>query len=101
MKSTLPPHLKEFKKRAVPILKKSGIIRSHVFGSYARGDFRKKSDIDLLVHFDSKSKPGIFDLIDIKEKLERVFGRKVDMMTYRSVHPYLVQYINREKVKIL
>ena len=44
-------YLAFIKKKAVPILKKSGVVRSAVFGSVARGEAKKKSDVDFLIQF--------------------------------------------------
>ena len=44
--------LLEIKRKAVPLLKKYGVVRAGIFGSYARGEQKKKSDVDILV------KPG-------------------------------------------
>ena len=41
--------LKQIAKIAIPILKRNGIKKAGIFGSYARGEARKKSDIDILV----------------------------------------------------
>ncbi|MEK6809336.1 MAG: nucleotidyltransferase domain-containing protein [Nanoarchaeota archaeon] len=41
--------LQRIAKIAVPILKKNGVIKAGIFGSYARGQAQKRSDIDLLL----------------------------------------------------
>ena len=53
-----------------------------LFGSYARGEQTNKSDIDLFVKFDfSKKRIGLFELYRIQNKLEELFGNKVDVVT--------------------
>ena len=52
--------IKKIEKKIIPILKKNSIVRAGIFGSYARGEQKKKSDIDILIqvrkrksHFES------------------------------------------------
>ena len=65
-----------------------------VFGSYARGDFSGKSDLDLLVRF-SKRK-SLIDLIGIEQELSDLLGIKVDLLTEKSLSPYLKGRIRKE-----
>ena len=46
--------LLEIKRKAVPLLKKYGVVRAGIFGSYARGEQKKRSDIDILVKINKK-----------------------------------------------
>ena len=47
-----------------------------VFGSYVRGEEKKKSDIDILVEF--KEPVGLFEFLELEEYLEKLFGEKRD-----------------------
>lgn len=95
---TIQRNIAFLKKRAVPILKKAGVAKSDVFGSYARGENKKKSDIDLLVEFDKKRSVSLFDLGGLKMDLEECLERKVDIVMYKAVHPYLKAYIEKDKI---
>lgn len=88
-------NLTQVKKKAVPILRKSGVIRSAVFGSVARGDAKKNSDIDFLVEFPRGK--TLFDLVGLKLDLEEAFKKKVDVVTYNAPHPLLKDYILRDQ----
>lgn len=101
MDTTVRERVKYLKKRAVPILKKAGVIRSDLFGSYTRTKIQKKSDIDLLVEFNPKMKVSLFDLIGLKQDLEDIFGRKVDVITYKGLHPLIKQNVEAEMITIL
>lgn len=91
--------LEEVKKLVVPVLKKHGVIRAGIFGSYARGEAGKKSDIDILVRFAGRK--SLFDLARLEIDVEKKLGRKADVLTYGSVHPLLKERILKEEVKIL
>jgi len=55
-----------------------GVRKIGLFGSYARGEGREESDIDLLVEFD---RPVGLDVLNLLDELEEIFGRKVDILT--------------------
>lgn len=59
------------------IRQKYGIIILGIFGSYARGEQTKKSDIDILVEFE---KPIWLEYFSAKEELEKILGIKVDLV---------------------
>lgn len=60
-----------------------------VFGSVLRPDFRPDSDVDVLVDFLPEAQVGLFDLMDLQDELERLFGRKVDLVTKPALRPEL------------
>jgi uncharacterized protein len=65
-----------------------------VFGSVARGDSTEQSDLDLLVTF---SKPiSLLQMVGLERELSVVVGRKVDLLTAKSVSPYLRNRILKE-----
>jgi predicted nucleotidyltransferase len=88
----------ELTKRIEPILQRHGIIKAAVFGSIARGESTKSSDIDLLVEFPPSA--SLLDLVGLTQDLEKLLGRKVDVITYDSIHPLLKDEILAEKVDI-
>lgn len=55
-----------------------GVKRIGLFGSYAKGTFTEHSDVDVIVEFE---RPIGFKFIELTEYLERLFGRKVDVLT--------------------
>jgi len=91
--------MKNITKIVVPILKKEGVIKAGIFGSYARGEAKKRSDIDLLVKM--KGRKSLLDMVRLERKLKEHLGKKVDLLTYDSLHPYLKKRILNEEVRIL
>jgi len=69
------------------------IIKFSLFGSVLTDRFNKKSDIDVLVEFDSDHIPSFFDLADMQFELEFFFNRSVDLRTPNDLSVYF-----REKV---
>ena len=91
--------LKNIQKMIVPILQKNKVARAGIFGSFARGEATRKSDVDILIRF--KERRTLFDLARLELELEDKLGKSVDVLTYRSVHPLLKERILKEEVRIL
>lgn len=82
-------------KRQKPILKKKYKIKElGIFGSYIRGDYKKGSDLDLLVDFSEI--PGLFKFVEIGDYLSEIAGVKVDLVMRDALKPSLKRYIIKE-----
>jgi predicted nucleotidyltransferase len=79
------------------ILKKHGVVSASVFGSYARGEAREDSDLDLLVKLEDGR--SLFDLGGLQYELEEVTKHGVDLAT--KLHPRFEPYITPDLVAIL
>jgi len=77
------------------VLKKYGVKRAALFGSIARGEATEESDIDLLVEFEEGK--SLLDLAGLKLELEDLLRKKVDVLTYASLHPLLKERILSEQ----
>jgi predicted nucleotidyltransferase len=64
---------------------KWGVAELSLFGSALRGDFRPESDIDLLVRFAPGKEYGLLAFARMREELETIFGRPVDLVAERAV----------------
>ena len=74
------------------------IVRLGLFGSGARDLCGEESDIDVVVVL---SKPDMFNLIGIKQDLEKKFQRHVDIVRYRDkMNPFLKKRIEKEAVYV-
>jgi hypothetical protein len=81
------------------VLKQAEVKKAALFGSYVRGDNNENSDVDILVDF-----PGgktLFDLIELKQDLEELLHRKVDVVEYEGIHPLLKDSILASEYQIL
>lgn len=91
------------KQKALPILKKHGVIRAGIFGSAIRGEMTEKSDVDLLVEL-PKDVHG-FDYValkvDLEEDLRNSLGTEVDIVEYNLIKADLRPYILPTQVQIL
>jgi uncharacterized protein len=86
------------RKKIISILKKNKITKAGIFGSYATGEATKKSDIDILV----LPPKGIgFGFVGIQLELEEKLKKKIDLLSYRAIHPLLKKRILSEEIKII
>lgn len=71
------------------------IHRMALFGSWARGEAREDSDVDVLVEVD----PSIgLRFVELGEELERALGRRVDLVSRRAIKPSLWERIEPELI---
>jgi hypothetical protein len=75
-------------------LARLGVRALALFGSVARNEASSKSDVDILIDFDSKK--GLFIFMDIKNYLEELLDCEVDLVTKNALHPALRKQILRE-----
>ena len=92
--------IRRIKKIIVPILKRNGVVKAGIFGSYARGEAKKGSDIDILIKF-RRGRKSLLDLVHVERMLKEDIGRKVDVVEYCTIHPKLKEGILNEEVKLL
>ncbi len=90
--------IQKVKSKILPILKKHKIKKAGIFGSYARGEQKKNSDIDILV--DAPRGTG-FGFAGIETDLEKALRKKVDLLTYKAINRYIRKRILSEEVRIL
>lgn len=90
----------DIKKKIIPILKRHAVKKASIFGSFARGEAKARSDVDLLIEYKTDNK-SLFDLVNLKAELEEILGRKVDIVTYNSIYWRLRDQILSEQVMIL
>ena len=75
------------------------VEKMYLFGSVLNSNFNNESDIDFLVKFKSIELSKYFDnYMDFKENLEKLFGRKVDIVEEQTLrNPILINSINKSK----
>jgi len=81
-----------------PVIKKRfGVAKIGIFGSYARGEERPESDVDVLVVF-KKGEKTFYHYMDCKFYLEDLFGRNVDLVMREAIKKRLKKPILGEVV---
>ena len=89
--------INKIKNKIVKILKKNGVAKAGIFGSYARGEQKKNSDIDILIEFND----SLLKLVRLEREIREKLGKRVDLLTYGGIHPLLRKRILKEEIKII
>ncbi len=84
----------EISRKTVAVLTKEGANKVAIFGSYARGEPGPDSDLDILVEFSSAK--SLLDIVRIERVLSEALGVRVDLLTEKSLSPYLADRIKGE-----
>ena len=90
--------LKQKREEIISIAKRNGGRKVRVFGSLVRGESGVNSDVDFLIELE----PGrsLLDIIAIKQDLEELLQRKVDVVTEKAVSPYIRSEILSQAISI-
>lgn len=89
----------QLKKKMVTVLQRHGVKKAALFGSVARRQAVKGSDVDLLVELGGRK--SLLDLAGLKIELEEATGMEVDVITYNSLNHLLKKRILKEQEVIL
>jgi predicted nucleotidyltransferase len=84
----------EIFEKIAQVLKGQGAKKIAVFGSYVRREEKPGSDIDVLVHFSRRK--SLLELVRIERQLSEALGIKVDLLTEKSISPYLIDTIKQQ-----
>jgi len=91
--------LKKIEAAAPAIRTQFGVTKIGIFGSFARGEQTKKSDVDVLVDF-AQGYATLHNFIGLSDYLEALFRRKVDLLTEPSISKYIRPYIEQDVIWI-
>lgn len=80
--------------KLIDLCRQNDVSMVGIFGSMARGEAKKNSDIDLIVRF-SKRK-SLLALVRLERELAETLGRKVDLLTEASISPYMRERVLQE-----
>lgn len=78
-------------KEVLDLLKKNHVSMLGLFGSVARNEADEHSDIDLVIKFSRQT--GLFTHVRLKRELSAILGKEVDLLTEKSISPYLRENI--------
>lgn len=90
--------MKQLSQDIVPILLKYGVTRAGLFGSCAREEMTRASDVDILIQ--PPENMGL-SFVRLHRELEASLGQKVDLVTYQGLSPYMREAVLKEQVKLI
>jgi len=86
------------KPKIILVLKRYKVNKAGIFGSYVRGEQKKGSDVDIII----EPPKGIgFKFVSIALELEEKLNKKVDLLTYKGIHPLIKKKIMQEEIRII
>ncbi|MBS3076043.1 nucleotidyltransferase domain-containing protein [Candidatus Pacearchaeota archaeon] len=91
--------IEKIKKKIIPVLKEFKVTKAGIFGSYARGEQKKNSDLDILIKIHNDA--GLLTLIGLKLELQKVIKRKVDLVEYETIRKEVRENMLNDEIKIL
>ncbi|TET12654.1 nucleotidyltransferase [Candidatus Aerophobetes bacterium] len=86
------------KKYKEDIVREYKIKEIGIFGSYVRGEQKKRSDIDILVEFNEDDIPDLLRFIEMERYLKRLLRRKVDLVRKEGIRPELKAIVLKEVI---
>jgi len=88
----------ELFKKIVLFLKRYGVDKIGIFGSYVRDEATAESDIDILVNFSERI--TLLEFVRMERELSEALGLKVHLLTEKCISQYLIDDIKEEMVVI-
>jgi predicted nucleotidyltransferase len=93
-----PFDISTMRKEIMQLASQYGVVSIKLFGSVSKNQHHSKSDIDFLVEFEEGR--SLFDLISLKDELEDLLEKSVDLVTKESIHWQLRDQIINEAIEI-
>ena len=90
--------MKQKRAEIISIAERNGGRKVRIFGSLARGDSGMDSDVDFLIELEPER--SLLDIVAIKQDLEDLLQRKVDVVTESAVSPYIRKEIVRQAISL-
>lgn len=87
-------NLEAYRAEILDVARRHGAANVRVFGSFVRGQAKEGSDLDLLVTLDEGR--SLLDLVGLKQELEELIRRPVDVVTEQALSPYIRERILAE-----
>ena len=91
--------VEEIKIKLLPILKEYKVKKAGIFGSYARGEQTKNSDVDILVEVEKNM--GLIEFIKLKTLIEKEIKRRIDLVEYETIKSEIKENILKDEISII
>lgn len=90
--------IKQIRKHEEALRKEHQVKALFIFGSFARGEASTRSDIDVLVDFSSQE-IGMFEFVKLKNFLEQILKRNVDLVTRDALKDWIKVEFERDAIR--
>ena len=86
--------------READALRRLGVERLYVFGSFSRDEADSESDVDIFIDPAPTARFSLFDRMALAERLDALLGRRTDVFTRRNLHRSLRSTIEGEAIRV-
>jgi uncharacterized protein len=76
-------------RQSEPALRERGVLHAALFGSVARGENHRGSDVDIMIEIDPDARITVFDYVELKEYIANLFTEPVDVVNRDSLKSYI------------
>ena len=90
---------RDIKKQIEEYFRNKPVLRAYLFGSEARNESEKDSDIDIMVDLDYSNPIGL-EFVKMQLELEELLNKKVDLLSSKGVSKYIQSFINQDRILI-
>ena len=73
------------------------VLKAWLFGSFSRGEEHENSDVDILVVYDRSQPIGLFKIASMNVDLEDILGRQVDLVEEKSLFPWVIDSVMKDR----
>jgi len=84
------------KEKLVEIYEEKDIVFLAIFGSFVRGEQKRKSDSDMAIEFGKNKPKSLLDLVHVENELSKTPKRKVDLGIFSSINPHIIDEVKKE-----
>jgi predicted nucleotidyltransferase len=91
--------LEQYQKLILPVLKRYFIKRAAIFGSFAKGNSHKNSDVDLLI--EPENGFTLFNFLQLEDEISTLINRKVDLVEFSALKPSIKEEVLLSAITIL
>ena len=91
---------KEISQKIADYLTNQPVTKAWLFGSYARGEQREDSDVDIIVTLDSDAHVGLFKLSGMQLDLQDILHLQIDLVTEKGLLPFAKESADQDKILI-
>jgi hypothetical protein len=93
--------IEKIKEIAIPILRRHGVAKASIFGSYAKGRENEISDIDVLIEYAPGVRKSLFTRARIIDELREALQKDVDVVTESALSRRFREEVLRERRVIM
>ena len=89
----------DLRKQITDILRNYPVSKAAIFGSFAKGEENRLSDIDILI--ESSGPISLFQILNIEKDIKNATKRKVDIVEYSAIKPSIRKSVLKDAIRIL